>query len=101
MPPSSRGQLTHGVIEVQNQNLCGSEPSINSLYEGGTERLLSNWINKSARVRNQNMYGSKSSVDLVYEGGNLRPIAMPLGENQIVLSPTRNDDDIFISFCIL
>ena len=49
--------------------------------------------NKINRVLDQNVYGPESSVDHVYKGGYLRPVAMPLGRNQIVLSPSRNSDD--------
>ena len=38
------------------------------------------------------MNGSESSIDHKYEGGNLRPIAMPLGRNQILPSPGRDID---------
>ena len=48
--------------------------------------------NKINRVLDQNVYGPESSVDHVYKGGYLRPVAMPLGRNQIVLSPSRHID---------
>ena len=51
--------------------------------------------NRIVRVWDQNLYVPESSVDLMYEGGNLRPIAMPLGSNQMLLSPGRDIDGNF------
>ena len=38
------------------------------------------------------MYDSESNIDQIYKGVNLRPIAMAMGGNQIVLSPGRDID---------
>ena len=63
------------------------------ITKGGNGRLLIKPLNRIARIGDQNMYGSNSSIDHMYKGGNLRPVALPLGRNQIVLSPSRNIDD--------
>ena len=38
------------------------------------------------------MYGSESRIDQIYKGGNLRPVTMPLGRDQILISPGRDMD---------
>ena len=39
-PPSNRMQTIHGIVEIQNQNLYGSESNIDCLYKGGNVRLI-------------------------------------------------------------
>ena len=72
-PPSTG---IHGIALVRRQNLYGSEPNIDRVYEGGNVRLIGVPLNRTIEVRNQNLYGSESSIDRLYEGGNPRSIAI-------------------------
>ena len=64
--PSTRIQ---GVTEVRSQNLYGSEPNIDCVYEGGNVRLSGVPLNNTLEVRNENLYGSESSIDRLYKRG--------------------------------
>ena len=57
-PPSSRSQ---GAFEVWNQNLYGSEPSIDCVFEGGNMRLRCVLPGITLEVQNQNLNVSESS----------------------------------------
>ena len=70
-----------------------TEPSIDCLYEGGNVRLINMLQNRIIEVRNQTLYGSEPNLDRNYKRGNLRPVAMPLGRNPTVFTPTRNNND--------
>ena len=49
-------------------------------------------LNRINRVWDQNAYSPESSIDHMYKGGNMKPVGMPLGRAQIVLSPGRDID---------
>ena len=56
----------HGVIEVQNQTLCGSEPIIYCVFEGGNMKLSLFPLGNDLEIQSQNLYGSESSIDRLY-----------------------------------
>ena len=77
-PPSNRMQTIHGIVEIQNQNLYGSESNIDCLYKGGNVRLIGIPQSRILEVGDQNLHGSESNFDQNYKGGNGRPLVMPL-----------------------
>ena len=70
-----------GVIEVQSQNLYGSEPSTDCTFEGGNMKLIQAPPVNVLQIRNQNLYGSESSIDHLYGGDN--PHSSTLFKNRI------------------
>ena len=66
-PPSNRMQTIHGVVEVRNQNLYGSESNIDCLHERGSVRSIGIPQSRIVEVWDQNFYGSESNLDCLYE----------------------------------
>ena len=76
-PPSSRMQTVHGVVEILDQNLYGSESNIDCFYKVGNVRLKVIPLSRIGEVRYLNLHGSESYIDEIHEGGNGRPLVMP------------------------
>ena len=79
------------VVEVWDQNLHGSKSNIDQIYEG--EKGDSQ---KCLKVETLG-FGTKTCMVpnlalIIYKGGNLRSVTMPLGRDQILLSPGKNID---------
>ena len=64
-----------------DQNLYGPRSSVRNIYEES---------NTNTRVGDQNLYGPGSSIRNIYKESNLRPLAMPLGRNQVIVNPSGN-----------
>ena len=75
-PPSSRMQMIHGVVEIQNQNLYGSESNVDCLYKRGHVRSIGIPQSRIVAVRDQNLHGSESNFDQNYKEGNGRLLFM-------------------------
>ena len=61
--PSNGMQTIHGVVEIRDQNLCGSESNIDCLYEGENMRPIVIPQSRVIEVRDQNLHGSESNID--------------------------------------
>ena len=61
-------QRIHGVIEIWDQNLYGSEFNINCFYEGGNMRSIVIPQSRAIEVLDQNLHGSNAYLDRIYEG---------------------------------
>ena len=88
---------------VGDQNLYGPGPSVRNVYEEGnmntrvgdqnlydpgfSVRYIHVESNINARVGDQNLHGPRPSVRNYCEQNNLRPIAMPLGRNEVIVNP--------------
>ena len=64
-PPSSRMQTMHSVVEIQDQNLYGSEYNIDCFNEGGNMRLIITPHSGIGEVWGQNLHDSKSNIDQI------------------------------------
>ena len=51
-----------GFLEVGNQNLYGSQPSINHTFEGGNMRLIQATMGNVFQIQNQNLYSSEFAL---------------------------------------
>ena len=51
------------VVEVQDQNLYGSDFNIDRIYKGGNMRLVVMPQSRVVKVWDQNLYGSESNID--------------------------------------
>ena len=58
-------------IEVQNQNLSGSEPNFDCMFEEGNLKLSLLQVDNAVKIWNQNLYYSESSIDRSY--GRVNP----------------------------
>ena len=68
-------------LEVGNQNLYGSEPSIDCTFDGGNMRQIQATTGNVLQIRNQNFHGSESCIDSLYWGDN--PHSAFLFQNKI------------------